>query len=83
MLFMTLGKFDLTIGEKDLEKLGNGISVVGACMNRQERLEKVLGNWLGITDAKEIIIVDWSSDPPLKVRLGSKTKCGCSNVGEN
>mmetsp|Transcript_12253 Transcript_12253/g.37372 ORF Transcript_12253/g.37372 Transcript_12253/m.37372 type:complete len:884 (+) Transcript_12253:122-2773(+) len=65
-MYPSSGNFDVKIGEKDLDKLGDGISIVGACMNRQERLEKVLDNWLSMKDAKEVILVDWSSEPPLK-----------------
>mmetsp|Transcript_20715 Transcript_20715/g.84173 ORF Transcript_20715/g.84173 Transcript_20715/m.84173 type:complete len:799 (-) Transcript_20715:3136-5532(-) len=65
-IYPTSGKFDVRIGEKDMEKLGDGISIVGACMNRQENLDDILKNWLTIKDAKEIVLVDWSSEPPLK-----------------
>lgn len=43
----------------------NGVSLVGACMNRQDNLLRALPTWLA-TDADEIIIVDWSSSEPLE-----------------
>eukprot|EP00178_Gracilaria_changii_P024419 TRINITY_DN735_c0_g2_i1.p1 TRINITY_DN735_c0_g2~~TRINITY_DN735_c0_g2_i1.p1 ORF type:complete len:757 (-),score=99.13 TRINITY_DN735_c0_g2_i1:195-2465(-) len=43
-----------------------GVSIVAACMNRQETLEKVLSTWLDVTGVDEIVVVDWGSDPPLR-----------------
>jgi glycosyltransferase involved in cell wall biosynthesis len=37
-----------------------GVSLVAACMNREENLMKVVRSWLA-TRADEIIVVDWSS----------------------
>ncbi|KAI0564065.1 Galactosyltransferase [Gracilaria domingensis] len=51
------------VPEVDKEK---GVSIVAACMNRQETLEKVLPTWLAVNGVKEIVIVDWGSDPPLR-----------------
>lgn len=59
-----------------MEKLGDGISIVGACMNRQENLDDILKNWLTIKDAKEIVLVDWSSEPPLKVSAAGPVLSG-------
>lgn len=42
------------------------IGIVAACKNRQETLEKVLPTWLDVDGVKEVIIVDWGSDPPLR-----------------
>jgi hypothetical protein len=44
----------------------NLISIVTACKNRNECLETVLPSWLQCKEIGEIIIVDWSSDIPLK-----------------
>ncbi|MCU0773289.1 MAG: glycosyltransferase [Ideonella sp.] len=41
-----------------------GISIVGACMNRQDNLLRVLPSWLD-APVDEILIVDWSSTEPL------------------
>ncbi len=41
-----------------------GISIVGACMNRQANLLRVLPSWLA-SPVDEILIVDWSSTDPL------------------
>ena len=44
----------------------SGISLVTCCRNRSENLKKALPSWLELDDISEIIIVDWSSDTPLK-----------------
>lgn len=41
-----------------------GISIVGACMNRQGNLLRVLPSWLA-SPVDEIVIVDWASTAPL------------------
>lgn len=43
-----------------------GISIVACCMNRHETLKKVLNDWKQVDNVDEIIVVDWSSAPPLK-----------------
>lgn len=43
-----------------------GVSLVAACMNRQDTLAEVLPTWLAVKGVDEIIIVDWGSDPPLR-----------------
>ncbi|MEO9874429.1 MAG: glycosyltransferase [Anderseniella sp.] len=43
-----------------------GVSLVTCCRNRSENLKKALPSWLKLEDVSEIIIVDWSSDTPLK-----------------
>ncbi|NCD40630.1 MAG: glycosyltransferase [Bacteroidia bacterium] len=40
----------------------NNISVVTACMNRNDNLKKALESWVSISSLYEIIIVDWNSD---------------------
>lgn len=35
-------------------------------MNRQETLRTVLRDWRAVDNVSEIVIVDWSSDPPLR-----------------
>jgi|CXWL01.1.fsa_nt_gi glycosyltransferase involved in cell wall biosynthesis len=47
-----------------------GISLVTACMNREQNLLSVLDSWLE-TDADEIVIVDWSSNRELKLLLAA------------
>lgn len=42
------------------------VSLVVACKNRNNCLQTVLPSWLIYDEIKEIIIVDWSSDTPLK-----------------
>ncbi|CAN8061899.1 unnamed protein product [Agarophyton chilense] len=41
-------------------------SIVAACTNRHPMLRQALASWLNVRDASEIIIVDWSSQPPLR-----------------
>jgi hypothetical protein len=42
------------------------ISLITACMNRDDGLRAVLPSWLHYEQINEIIIVDWSSETPLK-----------------
>lgn len=42
------------------------VAIIAACKNRQDTLRKVLPEWRKVNGANEIVIVDWSSDPPLK-----------------
>eukprot|EP00184_Porphyridium_aerugineum_P003149 CAMPEP_0184695866 /NCGR_PEP_ID=MMETSP0313-20130426/3358_1 /TAXON_ID=2792 /ORGANISM="Porphyridium aerugineum, Strain SAG 1380-2" /LENGTH=1054 /DNA_ID=CAMNT_0027154393 /DNA_START=262 /DNA_END=3422 /DNA_ORIENTATION=+ len=48
-----------------------GVSVVAVCMNRHSTLEKTLPTWLKVNNAREVIVVDWSSNPPLHDTLKS------------
>ena len=41
------------------------ISCVIACMNRTDRLEKMLPTWAKIENIKDIVVVDWSSKIPI------------------
>ena len=54
-----------------------GVSLVTACMDRNENLIKGLRTWLNLKEISEIIIVDWSSDIPVieslsKARIDSE-----------
>lgn len=49
-----------------------GVSLVTCCMNREANLLKALDSWLACADLREIIIVDWSSDTPVKDALHSR-----------
>jgi len=42
------------------------VSLITACKNRNGCLKVVLPSWLSLKEISEIIIVDWSSDIPLK-----------------
>jgi len=53
----------LNIPEADVRP---GTSIVAACMNRHETLAKVLPEWAAVDGVDEIVLVDFSSDPPLK-----------------
>lgn len=46
-----------------------GISLVTCCMNRTENLIKALQSWLACAEITEIVIVDWSSDQPVRAAL--------------
>lgn len=42
-----------------------GISLVSACMNQHGLLASTINSWLTVAGVDEIILVDWSSSPPL------------------
>mmetsp|Transcript_9185 Transcript_9185/g.18685 ORF Transcript_9185/g.18685 Transcript_9185/m.18685 type:complete len:753 (-) Transcript_9185:435-2693(-) len=50
---------------KHLQKGTPGVSLVAACRNRQETLVKTFPTYLAASNISEIILVDWSSNPPL------------------
>lgn len=41
------------------------VSIVAACKNRHASLHQALPTWLASQSVREIILVDWNSDPPL------------------
>ncbi|WP_108880726.1 glycosyltransferase [Anderseniella sp. Alg231-50] len=43
-----------------------GVSLVTCCRNRSDNLKTALSSWLKHEDISEIVIVDWSSDVPLR-----------------
>lgn len=43
----------------------NGITIVAACQNAHGKLKTTVPTWLRLPGLEEIIIVDWSSKPPL------------------
>ena len=43
------------------------ISIVCACMNRSKPLKACIGSWLLDSRINEILIIDWSSSPKLKL----------------
>lgn len=46
-----------------------GVSLAAVCMGRHETVKKTIPAWLAVEDVNEIIVVDWSSDPPLETAL--------------
>lgn len=44
----------------------SSVSIVAACQNRHSSLRKVLPTWLAIQSVRQIVLVDWSSNPPLQ-----------------
>lgn len=42
-----------------------GTSLIAACRNRQDSLRKVLPSWAAVEGVDELVLVDWSSSPPL------------------
>lgn len=50
---------------RDKPLLKSSVAIVAACKNRQETLKHVLPEWRKVKGVQEIVIVDWSSDPPL------------------
>ena len=51
---------------KDSTSLKSGITIVSACMNRNDNLKKCLHSWINKKSVVRIIIVDWSSSKDLK-----------------
>ncbi|MCC5989163.1 MAG: glycosyltransferase [Pararhodobacter sp.] len=49
-----------------------GISVVTCAMNRSENLLRALPSWLQQSAVSEVVIVDWSSDEPVREALAAK-----------
>uniref|UniRef100_UPI0019504CFC glycosyltransferase family 2 protein n=1 Tax=Shimia biformata TaxID=1294299 RepID=UPI0019504CFC len=47
----------------------NSVSLVTCAMNRTENLLKALPTWLACPEIAEIVIVDWSSDVPVRAAL--------------
>lgn len=47
-------------------QLSSGASIVACCMNRHSTLRTVLPAWRAVENVSEIILVDWSSEPPLQ-----------------
>ena len=48
-----------------------GISVVTSAMNRTENLLRALPSWLQHPTVAEVVIVDWSSDEPVRAALAA------------
>ena len=48
------------------DEIQQGVSLAAVCMGRHETLKKTAPAWLSVKDVDEIIIVDWSSEPPLE-----------------
>jgi GR25 family glycosyltransferase involved in LPS biosynthesis len=46
-----------------------GISLVVACMNREENLVKILKSWINVPYIREFIIIDYSSKNPLQENM--------------
>lgn len=47
------------------EGIGEGVSLVTCCMNRNKNLLLALPTWLELDEIDEILIVDWSSQVPV------------------
>lgn len=43
-----------------------GVSVIAACTDRHPMLARALASWLHADLVRQIVVVDWSSSPPLK-----------------
>lgn len=48
------------------EEVKKGVSLAAVCMGRHDTVKKTAPAWLKVKDVDEVIIVDWSSDPPLE-----------------
>lgn len=42
-----------------------GVAIIAACTNRHPMLARAFVSWLRVTLARQIILIDWSSSPPL------------------
>ena len=60
-----LDKENVALGEKSIKNSDFSISLVTACMNRENHLHKSLPHWIKLKSVKEIIIVDWSNKKSL------------------
>lgn len=70
---MPLGFFaDNEFVKTNKPKATASTSIVAACRNRQDTLRRVLPEWRKVKGVKEIVVVDWSSDPPLKPIIDSQ-----------
>ncbi len=49
-----------------------GVSIVTCSMNRTENLLRALPGWLRHPDVSEVVIVDWSSDEPVRDALSAQ-----------
>jgi len=49
-----------------------GLSVVSCSMNRTDNLLRALPSWLGHEAVSEVVIVDWSSDEPVRDALSAQ-----------
>ncbi|CDF36354.1 unnamed protein product [Chondrus crispus] len=47
-------------------KVKKGVTLVAVCMGRHDTVKKTAPAWLNVKDVNEIILVDWSSEPPLE-----------------
>lgn len=48
-----------------------GVALAAVCMGRHETVKKTVPAWLNVEGIKEIVLVDWSSDPPLEATIRS------------
>lgn len=55
--------FSINIPESQVR---HGVSLVAVCMGRHETIKMTAPAWLAIKGVDEIILVDWSSEPPLE-----------------
>ena len=60
-------------GPSDLDRLveevAPGVSVVTSARNRTENLLRALPTWLACPEVDEVVIVDWTSDEPVRAAL--------------
>ena len=48
------------------DQIRPGVSIIACCMNRHNTLKSVLHHWQKVDNVSEIVVVDWSSQPPLR-----------------
>lgn len=59
----TMNEVRVFVPEEDVKQ---GVSLVAVCMGREDTVKTTVPAWLKVKDVDEIVIVDWSSDPPLE-----------------
>ena len=52
----------------------DGVTIVTCCMNRNNNLERAVNSWLKLEGLHEIIIVDWSSEIPVRDTITAHEK---------
>lgn len=49
--------------------LKNGVSLIAACKDRSITLSRAIRSWTALRGVDEILLIDWSSDPPVEQAL--------------
>lgn len=66
----TASKSDLAVNIPE-SQVQPGVSLAAVCMGRHDTIKKTAPAWLAVKDVNEVIVVDWSSEPPLESAIRS------------